>query len=161
MARMVQKRDALEDARKAGFYAGLYGSRLSRFRSTVKELAKDAASAMGAMWQWLRPRRRMVFWLASLTAIALLLVMFVIRGGASWIWREYHSNQQDLAPILTLAAGIAVASVALIRHFAQTDADRQRRITESFTKAVEHLGTDKLVPRGHASRKRRPRAGAS
>ena len=47
----------------------------------------------------------------------------------------------------TLAAGGAVAAVALVRHFAQTDADRQRRITESFSKAVEQLGSDKLEVR--------------
>ena len=40
-----------------------------------------------------------------------------------------------------------MAAVALIRHFAQTDADRQRRITESFAKAVEQLGSDKLEVR--------------
>jgi hypothetical protein len=41
-------------------------------------------------------------------------------------------------------AGIAVAGVALMRHFAQTDADRQRRITENYSKAVEQLGSDKI-----------------
>ena len=40
-----------------------------------------------------------------------------------------------------------MAAVALVRHFAQTDADRQRRITESFSKAVEQLGSDKLEVR--------------
>jgi hypothetical protein len=48
---------------------------------------------------------------------------------------------------LTLAAGVSVAAVALVRHFAQTDADRQRRITESFSKAVEQLASDKLEVR--------------
>jgi hypothetical protein len=52
-----------------------------------------------------------------------------------------------LAPLLTLAAGLAVAGVALVRHFAQTNADRQRRITEGFSKAVEQLGSDKLEVR--------------
>ena len=31
-----------------------------------------------------------------------------------------------------------------MRHFAQTDADRQRRITESYSKAVEQLASDKI-----------------
>jgi Pentapeptide repeats (8 copies)/Protein of unknown function (DUF2934) len=35
----------------------------------------------------------------------------------------------------------------MIRHFAQTNADRQRRITESFSKATEQLGSDKLEVR--------------
>jgi hypothetical protein len=64
-------------------------------------------------------------------------------GGASW----YEQHREALAPILTLMAGIAVAGVALMRHFAQTDADRQRRITESYSKAVEQLGSDKIEMR--------------
>jgi uncharacterized protein YjbI with pentapeptide repeats len=39
------------------------------------------------------------------------------------------------------------AEIAMRRHEAQTDADLQRRITESFTKAVEQLGSDKLQVR--------------
>jgi uncharacterized protein YjbI with pentapeptide repeats len=42
---------------------------------------------------------------------------------------------------------VAVAGVALIRHFAQTDADRQRRITETFSKAIEQLGSEKIEVR--------------
>ena len=49
------------------------------------------------------------------------------------------------------AAVAALAALAawftLIRHFGQTDADRQRRITESFAKATEQLGSDKLEVR--------------
>jgi hypothetical protein len=44
-------------------------------------------------------------------------------------------------------AGLTVAGVTLMRHFAQTDADRQRRIIESFSKAIEQLGSDKLEVR--------------
>jgi hypothetical protein len=36
------------------------------------------------------------------------------------------------------------AATASRRHFAQTEADRQRRIVESFSRAVEQLGSDKL-----------------
>ena len=49
--------------------------------------------------------------------------------------------------IFALAAGLAIAGVTLMRHFAQTDADRQRRIIESFSKAIEQLGSDKLEVR--------------
>jgi hypothetical protein len=48
------------------------------------------------------------------------------------------------SPSLRLTAGLAIAGVTLMRHFAQTEADRQRRITESFSKATEQLGSDKL-----------------
>jgi uncharacterized protein YjbI with pentapeptide repeats len=37
--------------------------------------------------------------------------------------------------------------IAADRHTAQTDADRQRRITESFSKAIEQLGSDKVEVR--------------
>ena len=54
----------------------------------------------------------------------------------------------------TLAVGAAIgyaalrqAAIARQRHEEQTKADLQRRITESFTKAVEQLGNDKLTIR--------------
>jgi uncharacterized protein YjbI with pentapeptide repeats len=74
-------------------------------------------------------------------------VAFVAAGGRSWVWNKYHSNREDLSPLLTLAAAVGVAGVALLRHFAQTSADRQRRITESFSKAVEQLSSDKIEAR--------------
>jgi hypothetical protein len=39
------------------------------------------------------------------------------------------------------------AEIAGRRHEEQTRADQQRRITESFAKAVEQLGSDKLEVR--------------
>ena len=48
---------------------------------------------------------------------------------------------------LHTCGGLAIAGVTLMRHFAQTEADRQRRITESFSKAIEQLGSDKLEVR--------------
>ena len=46
----------------------------------------------------------------------------------------------------TLLIGEALwqAATAQRRHRRQTDADRQRRITESFSKALEQLGSDKV-----------------
>jgi uncharacterized protein YjbI with pentapeptide repeats len=86
---------------------------------------------------------------------AVLLIGLAPEGGAIWsgtrgIWRWYRgakSPNEAIAPIFTLAAGLAVAGVTLMRHFAQTEADRQRRIIESFSKAVEQLGNDKLEVR--------------
>ena len=90
--------------------------------------------------QWLRLRPRVAFW----TGLALVLLLcFVILGPPVVVWRHHAA----LAPLLTVVAGVSVAAVALVRHFAQTDADRQRRITESFAKAVEQLGSDKLEVR--------------
>jgi len=39
------------------------------------------------------------------------------------------------------------AAIAYKRHEQQTDADRQRRITESFARAIEQLGSEKLAVR--------------
>ena len=53
-------------------------------------------------------------------------------------------------PIGALLVGLAAFGqwrTARLRHEEQTNADRQRRITESFSKAVEQLGRDKLEVR--------------
>jgi hypothetical protein len=67
------------------------------------------------------------------------------------VWATYHTNREDIISFATVVgaaiAGYAVlkqASTASRRHYAQTEADRQRRIVESFGKAVEQLGSDKL-----------------
>src|SRR6476469_9035317 len=78
-----------------------------------------------------------------------------------WIWEKYHSNRADLTPIVTLLGAVVAVWVALRqvqialrqadtnaqRHEEQTRADKQRRITESFSKAIEQLGNDKLEVR--------------
>jgi uncharacterized protein YjbI with pentapeptide repeats len=118
--------------------------RLIRLGHAAKERAlpvwKSTQLQFGRGVQWLKLRPRVAVW----TGIALVLILgFVIGGGPSW----YGKHHAALAPLLTLVAGVSVAAVALVRHFAQTDADRQRRITESFAKAVEQLGSDKLEVR--------------
>jgi Protein of unknown function (DUF2934)/Pentapeptide repeats (8 copies) len=122
-------------------------SRLSRLGRTVKERAlpvwKSAALQFERALQWLRLRWRLVVWVVGISIVVAMLIGFAIGGGASW----YDKHHAAIAPLLTLAAGVSVAAVALVRHFAQTDADRQRRISESFSKAVEQLGSEKLEVR--------------
>ena len=86
----------------------------------------------------------------------------------SSMWDGYRANREHLIPLATLIAASVVAWAALkqakianwnaelatrqaeiarLRHEEQTKADLQRRITESFTKAVEHLGSDNLQVR--------------
>ena len=72
-----------------------------------------------------------------------IVIGSLIKDGAVWYNRYYLS----IGPILTLVAGISVAVVAFLRHLAQTKADRHRRITENFSKAIEQLGSDKLEVR--------------
>jgi uncharacterized protein YjbI with pentapeptide repeats len=121
--------------------------RLLRFGRAAKARAltgwQSATVRFALLWRWLRLRRGVVCWVVGISIAAALLIGFVLGGGPSW----YGKHHAALAPLLTLAAGVSVAAVALIRHFAQTDADRQRRITESFSKAVEQLGSDKLEVR--------------
>jgi hypothetical protein len=125
---------------------GAFG-RLPRFASTVKESTattwKSGKLRVERGWQWLLSRQRVVSLVFGIGIAAAAFICFVVTGGASW----YGKNYKAIAPLLTLAAGVAVAGVALARHFAQTNADRQIRITENFSKAIEQLGSDKLEVR--------------
>jgi hypothetical protein len=121
--------------------------RLLGFGGVVKDRGllvwKSAVLRFWRGLQWLKLRPRAVFWAVGVSIDVALLVGLQVAGGAS----RYGKHHAALAPLLTLAAGVSVAAVALARHFAQTDADRQRRITESFAKAVEQLGSNKLEMR--------------
>jgi hypothetical protein len=125
---------------------GAFG-RLPRFASTVKESTattwKSGKLRVERGRQWLLSRQRVVSLVFGIGIAAAAFICFVVIGGASW----YGKNYKAIAPLLTLAAGVAVAGVALARHFAQTNADRQIRITENFSKAIEQLGSDKLEVR--------------
>ena len=94
---------------------------------------------------------------------------------ASQLWDWYVANREHIAPLLPFATGLLTfiagsvvawavlkqarigrrnaeiatrqAEIATLRYEEQTKADLQRRITESFTKAVEQLGSDKLQVR--------------
>src|SRR3954465_11308549 len=98
------------------------------------------------------PKQRMLFWGTGIGIAVVALAGFLLNGDSVWFWTKYSwttysAHRAAIAPLLTLAAGVAVAGVALLRHFAQTNADRQRRITESFSKAIEQLGSDKVEVR--------------
>src|SRR5690348_7221043 len=73
----------------------------------------------------------------------LVLTGFLIGGGASWALAKYQANRNDLNPIIVAGSALGAGLFALIRHFQTIDVDRQRRITESFSKAIEQLGSDK------------------
>src|SRR5512132_2244120 len=69
-------------------------------------------------------------------------------------WATWSCLREDIAPIATFVGAAIVAFAALAqartarrRHQEQTAADRERRIMESFAKAVEQLGSDKLETR--------------
>jgi hypothetical protein len=106
------------------------------------------------LW-WLRRNSHIVLrWLRRIVVVALLIGL-THEWDAIWsrsreIWSWYQGTKtpsEAFAPIFTLAAGLLIAGVTLMRHFAQTEADRQRRITESYSKAVEQLSSDKIEQR--------------
>jgi uncharacterized protein YjbI with pentapeptide repeats len=125
--------------------AHFWNSDLSRgARNWVATRLKEADSRLRAA----RLARPGAFWAIVFGIIPVAIVIAIlISGTAARVWATYHSNREDIAPLATFAAAIGAAVVAvtaLMRHFAQTEADRQRRIVESFSKAVEQLGSDKL-----------------
>jgi uncharacterized protein YjbI with pentapeptide repeats len=70
------------------------------------------------------------------------------------VWSTYRSDPNIFIPFFTPSVALLVGLAAFgqwrtarLRHEEQTNADRQRRITESFSRAVEQLGDDKLEVR--------------
>jgi hypothetical protein len=144
---------------------------LTRVRERIPLIRQSAAIQLEHGQQWIVPKwrwtkGRILFirkrsgrwivqrWRGIAAAIIALALLILVMGGASWLWNKYHSNRDDLTPIVTLLGGGVAAWVALRqvriaadRHQAQTNADLQRRVTESFSKAIEQLGNDKLEVR--------------
>jgi uncharacterized protein YjbI with pentapeptide repeats len=112
----------------------------------------------GKFWSWWGANK-----VRAHLASFLIGLLTVLMGVVFWFW--YLANRNDVIPLLAplaslltgvltvvvagFAAKIALqqAETARLRHEEQTKADLQRRITESFTKAVEQLGSDKIEVR--------------
>ena len=90
-------------------------------------------------WAWYSENRE------NLTPIG----AFLGGGTVAWAALRQARNSTRQAVIATEQAKIAAqqADTASRRHEEQTGADRQRRITESFGKAVEQLAGDKIEAR--------------
>ncbi len=106
--------------------------------------------------------------MAALTVATVLgpVIFFkAIAAALTWLWQGYVAHRDDIVPLasffIQLATFIGAAFVAWAawrqaraawkqaetassRHREQTNADRERRITESFAKAIEQLGNAKL-----------------
>jgi uncharacterized protein YjbI with pentapeptide repeats len=115
-----------------------WGSDRSRHaRDWVTNRLKQADSRI----REIRLARPGVFWAVTLGSIPFLIVFALfISGNTDRAW-------PPLATFGTALGASIVAIATLMRHFAQTEADRQRRIVETFSKAVEQLGSDKLEVR--------------
>lgn len=97
----------------------------------------------------------MMIIIALLVVLAIVLIgpiawSFTVEGLRS-LWHSYTARRELITPLvplisnfLTVLVAVVAAWIALARHFAQTTADTQRRITESFSTAVAQLGDDKL-----------------
>jgi Protein of unknown function (DUF2934)/Pentapeptide repeats (8 copies) len=116
----------------------LWGSDRSRHaRDWITNRLKQAHSQI----REIRLARPGVFWAVVLGSIPFLIVFSLfISGNTVGAW-------PPLATLGTALGATIVAIATLMRHFAQTEADWQRRIVESFSKAVEQLGSDKLEVR--------------
>jgi hypothetical protein len=119
-----------------------------RFRPHARDWARRVPRGVRSRLREARLAHPGAFWAAVFGIIPVAIVVAIfISGTAAGVWAAYHSNREDIAPLGTFVTAIGViiaAAIALMRHFAQTEADRQRRIVESFSKAVEQLGSDKL-----------------
>ena len=127
-------------------------------------------------WRWLMAPRDPITWaalrakpttlslpstnagrFAVLVGIVLLLLLVLpwyAKGHKDEKGVVTYPNAALINPILAgigatllIYAAIRQAQTANSRHEAQTEADLQRRITESFSKAIEQLGSDKLEVR--------------
>ena len=102
----------------------------------------------------------------ALVVVLVIIVPWLLRnlhGAWSWYAAEDVSSKDGtpvfphaslLNPVfagagaaLLIAAALWQAATARRRHKEQTDADRQRRITESFGRAVSQLASEKIEER--------------
>ena len=92
--------------------------------------------------------------LVGIVVLLLLVLPWYAKGHKDKNGVVTYPNATLINPILAgigatllIYAAIRQAQTANSRHTAQTEADLQRRVTESFSKAIEQLGSDKLEVR--------------
>jgi Flp pilus assembly protein TadB len=91
---------------------------LTTMKERISPIWKSVKLQFESGRQWLIMRQQPAFWAAGVGIVLLLLIFSGV----------------------TAAVAAVAAWIALMRHFGQTEADRQRRVTESFSKAVEQSG---------------------
>jgi uncharacterized protein YjbI with pentapeptide repeats len=141
---------------------------LTTMMGRVSSVWKAAPGNLWHGWQWLTRARdpinwgtvrgKVVWWLRPKSiasrALAIVVLVAALVGIIPWLWKTYSANLSAIIPLgagiggaLVAWAALAQAATARRRHEAQTQADLQRRITESFGKATEQLGSDKIEVR--------------
>jgi hypothetical protein len=103
-----------------------------------------------SLWDWYQQNREAIApLLAPLGSLAVGFGTIAVGGLVAWAALRQARTATRQAQIATQVAEIAnrQAEIASQRHEAQTKADQHRRITESFSKAVEQLANDKIEMR--------------
>jgi hypothetical protein len=127
------------------FFKNLRQRSIQLWKSDRAQHAQDWVATglkeAGSRTRAARLARPSIFWAVILGSIPFLIVFALfISGNTDRAW-------PPLATFGTALGASIVAIATLMRHFAQTEADRQRRIVETFSKAVEQLGSEKLEVR--------------
>jgi uncharacterized protein YjbI with pentapeptide repeats len=123
-------------------------------------MAANDKSGFWNDWKTKHPRWHRLLVLELACTAGLFVVGLIWLGGADiWLfWSENRDNVRDLGVTLAAVIGLPLliwrertghrtANIAAERHEKQTEADRERRITDSFTKAVELLSKPELEVR--------------
>jgi uncharacterized protein YjbI with pentapeptide repeats len=138
--------------RTLGGYAGLLAALTDRLSKLLTALSGHLFRISGVASDEVRIRRRDALLVVGFTLFAVLAAFELLM--ITWHWYHNNTAKEDIKAIATFAGATVVAWAALrqaktarLRHEEQTEADRQRRITESFSKAAEQLGSDKLEVR--------------
>jgi hypothetical protein len=87
-------------------------------REVAAKLWPPIATRFQQTGEWVRHNPRTALWLGGVIVAVALLVLLITH------WNPYKAQHEAFAPIFTLVAGLAIAGVTLMRHFAQTEADR-------------------------------------
>jgi len=87
-------------------------------------------------------------WAQNSAAVRDLLITIAALAGIPFVvWREWLHHRQTLAALQQAEIARQQAATSQLRHDAQVEADRERRITDNFTRAADLLGSDKLASR--------------
>jgi uncharacterized protein YjbI with pentapeptide repeats len=141
----------------------------SHWLTTMKERLSPIWTAVAHQFErlkrWLIPLKSPIDWKAvrtqaapwlvpqSILSLAFTIVVLIVLSATfiPWLWKLYSANLPAIIPLgagigggVVAWAALAQAATARRRHEAQTQADLQRRITESLSKAAELLGSDKI-----------------